>query len=154
MSKLPIKRINVLTARQKMTYKPEGLWYGFGDSWLRWVRSEMPDWEGKYLYKIHVSSSNILQINSATDMKNFHDKYSKSEAQRNPASRAKPKIPKAWGPPELIFWQNVAYDYAGIEITPYLSEFRMKYTWYYGWDVASGCIWRSSAITGYEEVKK
>lgn len=159
-SKLPIKRISVLTARQEHTFKPTGFWYGFGDSWIQWVRSEMPEWEGKYTYKIYINTSNILRITNATDMKKFHDKYSKSDAERNPirrsGSRPKPKIPDSWAFPKMIYWQNVAYDYAGIEITPYLSEFRMKdgYMWYYGWDVASGCIWRSDAITNYEEVKK
>ena len=32
--------------------KPEGLWYGMGDSWIDWVRHEMPAWESNNLFKL------------------------------------------------------------------------------------------------------
>ena len=49
---------------------------------------------------------------------------------------------------KMIDWPRVANDYAGIEICPYLSSKRNDDDsfWYYGWDVASGCVWDPSGI--------
>ena len=54
---------------------------------------------------------------------------------------------------KMIDWPRVASDYAGIEICPYLSSKRMDEDsfWYYGWDVASGCVWDSKGITDLVE---
>ena len=62
---------------------------------------------------------------------------------------------KEWGGPSgnkwrdrCINWRAVAGDYAGLIITPYQWSRRLEpYSWYYGWDCASGCIWDPSAIT-------
>jgi len=35
----------------------------------------------------------------------------------------------------------VSKEYDGIEIAPYQWDARLSLIWYYGWDVASGCIW-------------
>ena len=43
----------------------------------------------------------------------------------------------------MIDWRKVAKKYDGIEINPMIYELRMMaLSWYYGWDVASGCIWK------------
>lgn len=47
---------------------------------------------------------------------------------------------------------RVRQDYAGIEISPYQYECRFELTWYYGWDVASGCVWDKEAIRAVEPV--
>ena len=41
----------------------------------------------------------------------------------------------------MIDWKKVASKYDGIEIVPYQPKARMNLLWYYGWDIASGCIW-------------
>jgi len=48
-----------------------------------------------------------------------------------------------------INWSAVADRYSGIEISPYQWEARdgSETSWYYGWDVASGCIWDPAIIT-------
>ena len=51
-----------------------------------------------------------------------------------------------------INWPKVAQDYAGIEICPYRSDKRMSSDWYYGWDVASGCVWSSKGFAGIKEI--
>lgn len=45
-------------------------------------------------------------------------------------------------------WPLVATRHAGIIIAPYQWDCRMgeETFWYYPWDCASGCIWRSEAI--------
>jgi len=51
-----------------------------------------------------------------------------------------------------IDWGRVAEDYSGIEIAPYLYEARMKHMWYYGWDVASGCIWGKGVVKNITKI--
>ena len=47
-----------------------------------------------------------------------------------------------------IDWPRLASEFCGIENCPYRVESRMEeFTyWYYGWDVASGCIWSSCGL--------
>ena len=40
--------------------KPKGLWYGMGDSWIDWVRHEMPTWECNNLFKLDLDESKII----------------------------------------------------------------------------------------------
>lgn len=46
----------------------------------------------------------------------------------------------------LLIGRGVAKDYDGIEIAPYQESLRYDLEWYYGWDVASGCIWNFEGI--------
>jgi hypothetical protein len=52
----------------------------------------------------------------------------------------------------VINWGKVAVDYDGIEIAPYIFKARNKHMWYYGWDIASGCIWANGAIQNIEKL--
>jgi hypothetical protein len=47
-----------------------------------------------------------------------------------------------------INWHRVATIYDGLIITPYQWSLRLadRFSWYYGWDCASGCIWRTRSI--------
>mgnify|MGYP000097111321 CR=1 FL=1 len=117
--------------------KPKGLWYGFGDEWIGWLKSEMPEWwdDAQYAYKVFPNISNILVINTIEELDQFIDKYN---VGRN------------------IDWVRVAEEYDGIEFPSYSREgFRilafsssdhMKYMWVYSMDIASGCIWNPSGI--------
>ena len=117
--------------------KPRGLWYGFGDEWIGWLKSEMPEWwdEAQYAYKIFPDMSNILVINTREELDEFIDRYN---VGRN------------------IDWVKVAEEYGGIEFPTYSkNRFRnlafsgpdhMKYMWVYSMDISSGCIWNPKAI--------
>lgn len=117
--------------------KPRGLWYGFGDEWIGWLKSEMPEWwdEAQYAYKIIPDTSTILVINTIEELDQFIDTYN---VGRN------------------IDWVKVAEEYDGIEFPTYSkNRFRslafsstdhMKYMWVYSMDIASGCIWNPRAI--------
>ena len=120
--------------REKAGYKPQGLWYGCGDSWIEWTKSEQPDWleKSKYLYEISTTPS-VLVIDTPEKFKAFEEKYVDNGPNADKFSN--------W-----IDWARVAKDYDGIEICPYRDEFRMESDWYYTWDVASGCIWSPSGI--------
>lgn len=123
--------------------KPIGFWYGFGNSWIKWVKNEMPEWDYNNVFKIQINDSKILQINTYEELYDFTMKY-KSKKQIYDY-----KI-------DWIDWIKVSKEYNGIEINPYQYRAREKsrseLSWYYGWDVASGCIWNPNSITKIEKI--
>lgn len=126
---------------QMREMKPNGLWYAFGDSWLNWVEGEMPEWRGDYLYEVKVNSSKILRITSVKEIAEFTKKHSVSLLPDVPGLESVPMRLVCY-----IDWPTITKEYDAIEITPYLWEARYDYMWYYGWDVASGCVWNTKAV--------
>ena len=51
-----------------------------------------------------------------------------------------------------IDWIKVSKQYSGIEINPYQHSNRYTSMWYYGWDVASGCIWKNDLIKNITKI--
>jgi hypothetical protein len=128
MSKIPFKEFKRRT-QPISDFKPKGLWYSCNGEWEKWVKSEEPEWWGKYHYTIELNLDNIRIITNFDELKKFTEEFS-SDNGRN------------------INWRRVALQYSGIEISPVIGKARlnMEYPWYYGWDVASGCIWKKDAI--------
>jgi hypothetical protein len=118
---------------QEITFKPNGLWYGIGSSWIDWVRREMPEWEKEDAYLLELDKSNMIVISNYEELLNFHKEF-KSENG-------------------YIDWSVVASKYDGIEIAPHIREARWKINWYSTWDVASGCIWTSNVIKSSKLLK-
>jgi len=138
------EEINFISRKsdQRVTYKPRGLWYGFGTSWAEWVMSEMPEWRKDYksIFLLEINESSILKMSTKEELLEFTKKYS-------------PKETSNYFERNLIDWVSVVNDYDGIEINPYIYSARMdeRTNWYYPWDVASGCIW---SIGGIKSIKK
>ena len=112
--------------------KPKGLWYGCGDSWITWIKQEMPAKLDKanYLYEV-ILGEEIIQISNDDEFGNFQSEFGFSSLAG-----------------VAINWKEIQeQEYNGIEICPYNYERRMKSDWYYGWDVASGCIWNLSGVS-------
>lgn len=139
------KRINhedLTGKRQKPQpdYKPKGLWISDDGAWKEWCQDESFNleclaFEADIILK---PDAKILTLSSVIDLDAFHDKY------KAPILDI-PGMKKIFG----IKWNEVAKDYQGIVIAPYIWERRLEgeaHTWYYGWDVASGCIWDKDAI--------
>lgn len=126
--------IDVYVKEQEHGFKPKGIWYGIGTSWIDWVRTEMPEWEDEHVFKLDVNESEMLMIHTLEDLYSFTNKYGGSD--------------------RLINWNLVANEYGGIEISPYMWRARMdrRTWWYYPWDVASGCIWNKETITNIEKI--
>lgn len=133
MSKKPFE-LERRTFNQRVTIKPSGFWYGFGSEWIDWCRSEMPNWVGKYIYSVDIGNTNVLQIKTHMELMQFSREYSRG------------LMPQIYEEGESIDWKMVAGKYDGIEINPYINEARYQYLWYYGWDVASGCVWNLSNV--------
>lgn len=119
---------------QVLDTKPRGLWYGFDNSWIDWVHSNMPEWEETHFthkFKIEVDESKILVL-KAKDMVPFTMEFSQ----------------KRYGL-KVINWPAIAKEgWCGIEIPQYHDELRLDFDffWYYGWDCASGCIWNKDVL--------
>ena len=109
-----------------MSLKPKGMWYALGGTWNEFLKH----WDHTYAYQnvfySDIDYSNILRINTEEKFKKFDEMYNLKGG--------------------FIDWIRVSQDYKGIEIIPMRSESRLKYFWYYGWDIPSGCIWDTSAI--------
>jgi len=125
------------TPQQTVDYKPNGLWYGIGTSWIDWVSFEMPSWKGKNLYKLTLSTSQMLILSTSKALKEFTLKYGKALHDFDKEHKLKYLA---------IDWSTVSKTYGGIEIRPYQPAARHAYIWYYPWDVASGCVWNKSVI--------
>lgn len=134
-----------LTDTYAMRHKPFGLWFsddGEKENWKAWCENEefhIEKLTNAYLAELDLT--NIRQIRTKDELIFFHGKY----FELLPYSD--------YG---FINWQKVAQDYKGIIISPYQWELRydvLPDNWYYGWDVACGCIWDMSAIKSFEKIK-
>jgi hypothetical protein len=128
--------------QQEKGYKPHGLWYGIGPSWVNFVRAEMPNRETEHVFKIDIDESKMKIIRNYDELLEFEKEYSTPiEGMHSFNNRYL-----------YIDWERVARDYSGIEIAPYLYEARMKHMWYYGWDIASGCIWGNGVVRNFKRL--
>lgn len=126
---------------QEIRMKPKGLWYGIGDSWLRWVKNEMPDWEHDNVYRLDINESRIKIIRTYKELLAFDAEYGLDNQGRSFFDNGR-----------MIDWAKVAKEFDGIEIAPYIFEARYELQWYSTWDVASGCIWSGDAIKDIEKL--
>ena len=106
----------------KYEMKPVGLWYGIGNAWMDWVRSET-DWE-KTRYKRHfevvVDESRLLMLKGVSGAERFQKTYTQ-------------KI-DGYETLRSIDWSLIAQKYDGMEIDPYAYDdlrFKAGYVWYY-----------------------
>jgi len=114
--------------------KPVGLWYGIGSSWIDYIKSNnMNEWDYDNAFELILDDNKLLKITNVNELDNFTKIYvdTTNDTYLNNY---------------FINWDSVAEKYSGIEIAPYIWKGRMKYMWYYGWDVASGCIWSKDVI--------
>lgn len=140
------KRI-ILSQKDKMSFenidtqrsgaKPIGLWYGIGNSWIDWVRNEMPEWEYDNVFELKINESKILMISNMNELMEFNNMYLDDNPMNFNGN---------------IDWREVSKKYSGIEIAPFIWKGRNELNWYYSWDVASGCIWKSDAIISIDKI--
>ncbi len=115
-------------------FKPHGLWVSVegADDWRSWCESEgfRP---ADMLYQTEIvlrQKHDVLIVDSLGALDAFQEKYTRSH-HRVPSMR-------------IVDWPQVAAEWNGLIIAPYQWERRLAcgFMWYYGWDCASGCIWR------------
>jgi len=129
---------------QQVGPKPNGLWYecqdGSATSWESFCSNEMSSgYKYDSTYNVVLNDYEILFIPDEHHFEKFYKMYSVNHSSDPDGSK---------GFDKMIDWAKVAEHYAGIEICPYRSDKRMddESFWYYGWDVASGCVWSPKGI--------
>ena len=146
ISSKPITELLNKSQESKRVFgKPVGLWYGFGDSWIEFLKYEMEmsykDLKAKHAYKIYPNFDRIITLKTEDDITNFTKKY---HMDPNGVEHM------AFFPNNDINWVKVSQDYDGVEIPDYYNVKLMSddpfYSWLYLWDVDSGCIWNASGI--------
>jgi hypothetical protein len=127
VSKKPITRL--LGTAQRVSFKPKGLWYDCDKAWTWWVGHNMPQWGRgmNYIYLVKINKGRMFNINSESELLKFHERFSTDDG-------------------EMVDWTAVAKHADGIEICPYQHSQRMSLDWYYGWDLASGCVWNPTWV--------
>lgn len=141
----PLKRVlDVSQAAdgRGLGFKPSGLWFSVGDEddgWRAWCEDQNFGAD-RFAYAVEivlVEDANILRLKGAEEIDNFTAAYGKSG-----------------GTIYDIDWAKVASLYDGMIIAPYCWARRLhrETSWYYAWDCASGCIWRSRAILELREM--
>ena len=142
-----IDTIKDFSGKNSVEMKPSGIWYAQGSAWLDWMSSEMPDSlnDVNYIYKITPSysggldsSGGVLRLSTEEDVIIFSKRFGIDLL--------------GFGSVQFIDWSKVVSVWDGIEIIPYQRSLRLdRHTgWYYGWDIASGCIWRPSGVSSLE----
>ena len=129
---------------QKIGPKPEGLWYecqdGSAMTWRDFCTTSMSSgYKYDSTYNVILNDYEILFIPDEYHFEKFYKMYSVNHPADPSGAR---------GFDKMIDWPKVASHYAGIEICPYLINKRNDEDsfWYYGWDVASGCVWNDTGI--------
>jgi hypothetical protein len=134
----PIARLR--RRRQWHWLKPTGLWYaaGTGTEWLTAAREMWgPGHRYRHFYDVtFVDQSLVLVIAKTAELRAFTAEY----AERSSAA-AETSLRFAY-----IDWARVAEDFDAVEVVPYLWSCRLEYSWYYGWDCASGCVLNPKAV--------
>lgn len=136
ISKSKSIKVRPVAEAQQVDFKPKGFWYSVDGDWERWCKSESPDWlEGANTHAVELGRERILYLRSVDDLDEFHKKYKPVNVEKSLEN--------------YIDWAAVASEYDGIEIAPYQRKRRLNgpaHRWCYGWDCASGCIWRPNGV--------
>lgn len=122
--------------------KPRGLWCSVGSSWAEWCASKSFGLD-RFAHATRVAltaDANVLRLSGALDLDIFTEEYRGGDEEASYLQN-------------YIRWDRVAHKYDGIIIAPYVWSRRLDgraHRWYYGWDVASGCIWHPRAVASWE----
>lgn len=136
----PLELIEPREQRSLPDMKPQGFWYGIDGDWERWCKDEEMSWIDGPRYEITLGAESILMLVSSEAILEFSKEFMGTE---HPVLRSLPSMKM------FIDWPAVAKRWDGIEIAPYDWNLRLDHrvSWYYGWDCASGCIWRPKGVT-------
>lgn len=131
------RQVDPTKERERPFGKPRGLFYSVGDEWVEWCKSEMPKWldDYRFMYEVVLVEDRVMRITTADALKSFDVEY--GIGRSSAAAFFGEVVPD---------WRRVAQTHGGIEIAPYQYSHRFNMTWYYGWDVASGCVWSKGAV--------
>lgn len=129
-----IKKLNPFPPQDNKVYtarKPIGLWYATNNEWKEFC-NELGETNNSFTYKVIIPDDfKLLVIDTLDKLLEFNEKFGFDE--------------RGFGM-IMIDWEKVSKEYDGIEISPYQYNKvnGLNFSWYYGWDVASGCLWNNN----------
>lgn len=133
-------------ANERAVGKPDGFWVSVKgeDDWPSWCNSESFGAERlAYRHTVDLApGANVLMLDTVFKMQDFNARYPyKAEGAADNIADILSRMNKDW--------ERVAAEYDGVIIAPYHWPLRMArdFTWYYGWDCASGCIWNTDILS-------
>jgi hypothetical protein len=121
--------------------KPVGLWYAFGKGWIDWAKWEMPHMIHNHLFKIEVNPAKVLTLKNDAEVIAFTKQYGIDYDDTRTSFQSRG-----------INWSEVAKNYSGFELAYYNEDFSGVIGWKASYNIASGCIWDSSAITNITKI--
>lgn len=159
-SKLSLDRDKIY--KQRVDYKPDGLWIGIRDNWVNyWYIDEEADTiHGKYLYEV------LLEPDCYTDIKRYRSgKYekkifvvkSKEDVDYMNSEYGSTLIDKEDNfEYKIIKWNKFAERYGGIRIENYINDrgFKLDNIWYSMFDIDSICVWNLHLVKKLNFVKQ
>ncbi len=118
-------------------FKPKGLWLTADDeyNWEWWCKAEefnLEDLKYRFIVNLH-EHANLKIISNIDQLDRFEREFQLPEVN-------------TFGSIYAIDWRQVAEQFDGIVIVPYLWDRRLSTMWYYSWDCSSACIWNPSVI--------
>jgi len=157
-TKLDINKLDqVYQSGYGQSLKPDGLWYGFGTNWIDFVRD--PANKGlidrytkpEYFYNIDVKTITVddLPVKSNAQGEEYAAAVlvlrSHDDIQKLMSIYPNFRIVRAGGM-FLANWIAISFHFGGLEISDAIAT-------YFGWDVASGCVWDKNAITNIQTLQ-
>jgi hypothetical protein len=108
----------------------------------------MPHWLQPFIYEIIIDDDQIYKIKNVKEFEAFEKNYKSTLQNISALLGLKSEYCGDILSSHHIDYEKLSQEYGGIEIIPYLWEKRlhMKSFWYYGWDVASGCVFNKNAV--------
>lgn len=127
--------------------KPRGLWVSVlgEDDWPSWCREENFGADRlEFEHEVTLTDgAGVIVVDTLEALKAFEAQWGIRESKSYRSTSG--AFEHSWVDVS-IDWQAVQREHAGIIIAPYQWAARLEHDWYYGWDVASGCIWDLTAI--------
>lgn len=168
MSQNPIEEIR--DAKEQNHIKPRGLWAGVGKSWIKWVKSEMPEWIGDYIYTFdikkiedydpdqHYYNNSVIRLApEMVDLFNYEFSFYNINSGRKYRNTAQgynnyKKVKQMNNFDSIkVSWEAVSKICGGILFSPYNKyDVDPSILWYSGIDVPSVCIFKKEAITNWK----
>lgn len=118
--------------------KPRGFWVSVKGpvDWPTWCLEEGFALDRQVEHTVRLAAgAQILRLETVDSLVEFTRQYG---------------VKSSFGPGTSIHWARVVEEFDGVIIAPYQWACRLSLDWYYGWDVASGCIWDLAAIESVE----
>jgi hypothetical protein len=136
------------TTQTDGTINPRGLWYAFGDAWIRWATGEMPSMVANRHAHSVVLKRGVLTFDPAVaDPDRILVIRSRQSAKQVSARFGVRTELRA------VHWRAIAREFAGIEVRPEAWPPHPEKIppesplyWVVAMDVPGGCLWRPGPV--------